>query len=411
MISERQLSTDIQWHITASCINRCKHCYTYGVGSTESIPEKDLSLDQLFHILTNIKNFENKYHLKFPMFAITGGDPLISPNGWRLIEELRQENRQVSILGIPERVTPENISKMKELGIMFYQVSLDGLEDTHDAIRGLGSFKRTIEAVKLLDKSGLDYRIMYTIHNLNQDELIPLIDYLDSLNIFGNFTFDFMIGSPEQLNPDSPRMLNSSEAEQVIKLFHNKSVEIIKKGRKLQLFHKTGMNKVLNLMEQNFQEGDELLFSGCSAGNHLSILADGTVYPCRRLPIAIGNLLEDSLEEIYLNNPLMQKFRRREYWEDCKNCKYFNMCMGCPAVSYAFTGDPFKKMEYCFLKAVDDNYLSRPSSLQTTPVDELNFLRDKQEENHIAEKNIQDLWHGLKIMPRVTKNFINDTHK
>lgn len=403
MIKERILPASIQWHITSSCINRCKHCYTYGVGSKET-PTEDLSEDQLYQILNNIKDFERKYNVVFPMFSITGGDPLFTANGWKIIEKLRSENRQVGILGIPERVNEASIKKMKKLGVMFYQVSLDGLKDTHDAIRGIGSFDRTIEAIKLLDLHNMEYRIMFTVHNLNQDELLPLIDYLESLNLIGYFAFDFMIGPVEQADELSPRMLNAEEAERIIKLYHEKSKSLLKKASRMLLLQKTGMNRVLSMKSQN-QEERVILDNGCSVGKSFSILADGTVYPCRRLPISIGNLLTDALEDIYLNNSLMKEFRRRDHWEECNDCKYFNMCKGCPAVSYAFSGNPLTKMEYCFLKEKNEEGFDYAGLEEDN---ELSMILRNSYDNIAfeSELGVMDLWKSVREKPVLKKDLI-----
>ena len=72
-------------------------------------------------------------------YSITGGDPLLNPDVWWLISELRRDKKKVTILGVPETITEVNIKKMKSLEIDSYQVSLDGMEKTHDKIRGRGS--------------------------------------------------------------------------------------------------------------------------------------------------------------------------------------------------------------------------------------------------------------------------------
>ena len=402
MGKERVLSSSIQWHITASCINRCKHCYTFGVGSKEDA-KKDLSIEQLYQILDNIKEFEQKFDVRFPLFTITGGDPLFTPNGWTVIERLRSEGRQVGILGIPERVNENTLQKMKTLGVMFYQVSLDGLKDTHDLIRGNGSFERTINAIKFLDAHNIEYRIMFTVHNLNQEELIPLINYLEDLNVIGYFAFDFMIGPTTQENEFAPRMLNAGEAKKIITLYHEKSMVLIKKGSRLLLLQKNGLNRVLSMRNAN-QEMNPVLDMGCSIGKGLSILADGTVYPCRRLPISIGNLLTDSLEDILLNNSFMKDFRRRENWEGCKDCKHYNICRGCPAVSYAFTGKPLSKMEYCFLKEDGEfcDYECREEC-------EMDYLVNQGTEMFLSDEtsNIKDIWEKIKKYPVIKKEIVH----
>ena len=116
-------------------------------------------------------------------YSITGGDPLLNPDVWWLISELRRDKKKVTILGVPETITEVNLKKMKSLEIDSYQVSLDGMEKTHDNIRGRGSFTRTIEALKKLNLAGIQAKVMFTMSKQNFKEMFRLIEYLENLNL------------------------------------------------------------------------------------------------------------------------------------------------------------------------------------------------------------------------------------
>ena len=107
-----QVGGSIQWHLTTECPNRCIHCYTYGKSSQET-PKTNLPFEQLEEIYSRICLFEKHYGLHFESFNLTGGDPLYDNLGWRIAELLTTDKRKINILGIPERVTKENIDFMK----------------------------------------------------------------------------------------------------------------------------------------------------------------------------------------------------------------------------------------------------------------------------------------------------------
>jgi radical SAM protein with 4Fe4S-binding SPASM domain len=91
-------------------------------------------------------------------------------------------------------------------------------------------------------------------------------------------------------------------------------------------------------------QGDAPL-GGCSAGvAGLTLLPDGTVLPCRRLPLPLGNACRDSLREIWALHPVLQALRdRRGYAAACRACPRWAVCRGCRAVAYAWSqaaGDP-----------------------------------------------------------------------
>jgi radical SAM protein with 4Fe4S-binding SPASM domain len=76
------------------------------------------------------------------------------------------------------------------------------------------------------------------------------------------------------------------------------------------------------------------------------VLSDGTVYPCRRLPIPIGNIKE-GIENIYFENQVMKDLRDFNKLE-CGSCSRVGFCRGCRAVAYAMTGDYLAKDPNCF---------------------------------------------------------------
>ena len=170
---KRVLNFAIQWHITSVCPNHCLHCYMFN-SNYQDILKNELNIEQQIKFLNTIKEFEEKYNVFIPTFALTGGDPL-SKKGWfELANLLQEENREIFFMGVPETLNSKNIQKLAALKVKRFQQSLDGLEETHDLIRGKGSFQRTIEGMEKLLSHGILPTIMFTLHEKNKDELIPL---------------------------------------------------------------------------------------------------------------------------------------------------------------------------------------------------------------------------------------------
>jgi radical SAM protein with 4Fe4S-binding SPASM domain len=78
---------------------------------------------------------------------------------------------------------------------------------------------------------------------------------------------------------------------------------------------------------------------GCAAGiSGFTILPDGTVTPCRRLPISIGNVRKDALREIWATSPVLESLRNKHsYKGKCGNCHRWTFCRGCRAIAYAYS--------------------------------------------------------------------------
>jgi len=104
---------------------------------------------------------------------------------------------------------------------------------------------------------------------------------------------------------------------------------------------------------QKFGRELDKITSGCSIGvNGLSVLADGTVYPCRRLPIPIANIREQTIAEIFIENSLLNQFRDFHNLKDCGECNNVTYCRGCRAIAYAVTGSAFAGDPQCFKELI-----------------------------------------------------------
>ena len=88
----------------------------------------------------------------------------------------------------------------------------------------------------------------------------------------------------------------------------------------------------------------------CSIGiDSLTILSDGTVLPCRRLPIPIGNLKNDSIFKIWYTSDLLWKIRNKNNLKGkCNKCDLIPRCSGCRAIAYAVTGDYLAEDPQCW---------------------------------------------------------------
>jgi len=89
--------------------------------------------------------------------------------------------------------------------------------------------------------------------------------------------------------------------------------------------------------------------SGCMCGTGtVSILADGTMFPCRRMECAGGKFPEQSFKELFVGNQITKMFRNYDKYEGCVSCELFKFCRGCPAIKYATTGNFYAREPNCW---------------------------------------------------------------
>ena len=76
-----------QWHITDECDQRCKHCYIYALGSHAKF--KEMALADMVKVIENCQTFCEKAG-RLPYFYLTGGDPILHPQFWKLAGLLKE---------------------------------------------------------------------------------------------------------------------------------------------------------------------------------------------------------------------------------------------------------------------------------------------------------------------------------
>lgn len=93
----------------------------------------------------------------------------------------------------------------------------------------------------------------------------------------------------------------------------------------------------------------------CSVGiNALTLLPDGTIYPCRRLPIRLGNVLEDNLFDVWYSSPVLWQARTPTNLKGrCSACEMVPVCRGCRAMALAVNGDWLAEDPQCWKGATD----------------------------------------------------------
>ena len=378
-IIDMKYPISVQWHITAACQHKCRHCYMFEPSTRQRELERQLSLDEKIRVLDQLEAFGQKWDFSFHSFTLMGGDPLLAPDAFEFIEELRRRGKRVSMGGNPETLSDEALSRLKELGIVQYQLSLDGLEDTHDLTRGPGSFRMALEGFERLEKYGIAGTTMATLTPLNVDEFFDLAVFVRDHTRCKGFAFDFVsrVGngrgfdqcfSPEQALDLSRRYLRlKKESARIRPDFH---------------FHeKPGAMRLLHMEQCEIalaDFGDTAPAFGCLIGRDcVAILSDGTLLSCRRMPEIIGRLPEDDFEEIFLRSPVLRRYRRPQFYEACGSCIGWNWCRGCPATAYAEPGGPFSKPITCYahLLNMDTKREHAPVPMDFTDAQEVDLIK------------------------------------
>ena len=318
----------IQWHITQACDLNCKHCY-------DRSDRTPMAFDRAMGILDELYEFCERRHVNGQV-VFTGGNPLLYPEFLKLYEAAVERGFLVAILGNPtKKATLEKIIKIQKPD--FFQVSLEGLPEHNDDIRGKGHFDRVLNFMEILKDLDIYSMVMLTLTRENIDQVIPLA------NLLRDKTDSFFFNRLSMVGQGANLMLPSKEKyERFLGDYLKESQNNPVMGLKDNLFN------IIKYRE------DSPLFSGCTgygcgaAFNFLAILSDGEVHACRKFPSPLGNIFEKPLEEIY-HSDRAKKYR--EGCSSCRSCSIRPLCGGCLAISHSFGQNIFEdKDPFCFMK-------------------------------------------------------------
>lgn len=319
-----------QWHITDTCGNRCKHCYVDG------FDRHKVSLVMAERIIADMKNCCDKLDAEI-ILSITGGDPLTHPEIWDILREAKKFTQKLAVLGNPELLSEENIDKLKNAGINKYQFSLDGMKDTHDAIRSPGSFERTVAGINALIEAEIPVVVNSTVCGRNYREMIDVMELSHDL---GARKWSFARWVPNK----GTCGISAKEYRKFLK-------EISERQRSYDIGEETFLSydSLMNSVVCDPMPCDSIT-AGCALGSSaLCILPDNTVMACRKHRDSVLGKWEkrNDFLNFFLFSPKMEIYRQTDKIIGCGQCFFKSQCRGCRALAFANDGDTFGKDPQC----------------------------------------------------------------
>ena len=317
----------LQWHITQACELHCRHCYDRTERTT-------LTMAQALLVLDDLDGFCRKKHAK-GQISFSGGNPLLHPDFSRIYRAAADRGFSSAILG-----NPTSRGKLEELIAIqppsFFQVSLEGLPQYNDFIRGTGHFKKVMHFLDLLRDLHVYSMVMLTLTKDNINQVLPLGERLRGKADV--LFFNRLAKAGEGASLELP---SKEEYVSFLETYLDASVENPVLGLK---------DNLLNIPLH--RKGKEP-FGGCTgfgcgaAFNFLALLSDGEVHACRKFPSAIGNAFIQGIEEIYESDSAR---RYRSGCDACRRCSLLPVCGGCLACAYSHGLDVFEQKDpYCFI--------------------------------------------------------------
>jgi radical SAM protein with 4Fe4S-binding SPASM domain len=351
----------IVWNFTNRCNLNCLHCHQ---DSSPTVSDQELTTSQAFKVIDNMSD------AGVAILTFSGGEPLLRKDLYDAVKRANDNGMLCTIASNGTLMTHETATKLAKTGIRRVEIGLDGATaETHDFLRNkLGSFEATVKGIRNCANLGFDeIATTMTLHSKNFNELeetMELAEKLGATRFYLNRLIPAGRGVEACYLDVTPR-----EKIKALEAMYNKFYKSITDGFGMQCFAR-GMtyyarlgyersrgkvftvSEALSGYEKMFQDkfGLEVSkivrklatgFGGCSAGlTYAGLTASGDLLPCVPAPIKLGNLLEQSIEEIWVHNELLNYIRNRKALKgSCKICAYNGLCGGCRYTAYVAHGD------------------------------------------------------------------------
>ena len=296
----------LQFHISDQCNLRCKHCYQ------ENYNSKQLKYEEIIKILDQYKEFLIEKNIKGHI-NLTGGEPLSNPNFFEILNYIdnNKEYYSFAILTNGTLITDKIAEKISKYKPQYVQISIDGDKKTHEKIRGKGTLEKAIQGLQNLNKYGVYTSISFTAHKKNYKTFKKVVSIAKKAKANKVWTDRLIpIGGAKELVKIS---LNQKENKKFFKTVY-------------KLMIKTKETQVTMSRALQFLQTGEIPYK-CTAGTKLlTVMENGDLVPCRRMPIVLGNVLKENLLEIYKKSNVIKQLEREEIPKECIKCEHSEKC-------------------------------------------------------------------------------------
>ena len=345
----------VVWNITRACNLNCIHCYARAVHLSD---DRELSTEQGLDLLDDLAGFG------VPVVLFSGGEPLVRPDLTDLARHAVDRGIRAVISTNGTLIDEEKAVLLKDAGVSYVGISLDGLEKVNDYFRGMeGSFQAALSGIKDCQRAGLKVGLRFTINKLNVDQVPGIFDLVEELDI-DRVCFYHLVYSgrgSDLIDQD----LSHGETRQVVDLIIERTKDMYARGVRKEVLtvdnHADGPYLYLRMLRENNPRADEVLEllkmnGGNSSGQGIGCVSwDGLVYPDQFWrQHSFGTILSRPFSQIWsdLTNPLMAQLRnkRSNVKGRCAGCRWLDLCGGnFRARAEAVSGDVWGEDPACYL--------------------------------------------------------------
>jgi Fe-coproporphyrin III synthase len=345
----------IVWNMTRQCNLRCVHCYAH---AKASLQENELSTEEGKALLDDLSR------MGVPVILFSGGEPLMRKDLPELASYAVSKGMRAVISTNGTLITAPIARELKEIGLSYVGISLDGMERINDKFRGVdGAFQAALKGIENCQNAGIKVGLRFTINKFNVDEIPALFDLLEKRKI-PRICFYHLVyaGRGSELVKDD---LTHVETRAVVDLLIDRTRDMFDRGIEKEVLtvdnHADGPYVYLRMLREGSPRAPEVLEllkmnEGNNSGRGIGCVSwDGQVHPDQFWRHeSFGNVRQRPFSEIWadLSNPLVARLKDKKQYVTgrCATCRWLDVCGGNFRVrAEAVHGDLWAPDPACYL--------------------------------------------------------------
>jgi Y-X(10)_GDL-associated radical SAM protein len=346
--AEKLTPVHVVWETTLACDLKCQHC-----GSRAGhVRSRELSTEECLDLVRQFARLGTRE------ITLIGGEAYLRKDWLKIIAEISSNGILCTMQSGGLNLTDDRLRQAADAGLGAVGVSIDGLRDLHDRLRGVkGSFDAAFRVLASGRRYGLTTSVNTQITSLVMRQLAELQDLFIEAGA-SNWQIQLTVAMGRAA--DHPELLlQPYELLELMPLL----AELYKKGLDRDFIMQPGNNIGYFGPYESLWRGtgdEQVHWGGCNAGqNTVGIEADGTIKGCPSLPTTAysgGNIRDLTAEQIWNTSPEIAFTRNRtvdDLWGFCRSCYYADVCRaGCTWTTHTLFGRPGNN-PFCHHRALE----------------------------------------------------------
>jgi Fe-coproporphyrin III synthase len=323
----------VVWNVTRACNLKCVHCYAHATDATSS---DELSHAEGRRLIDDLANFG------VPVLLFSGGEPLVRKDLPDLAAYAVEKGMRAVISTNGTLIDRATAQVLKNIGLSYVGISLDGLKPVNDRFRGVaGAYDKAIAAIRNCQDAGIKVGLRFTISKRNVQEIPGIFDLLEEMEI-PRVCFYHLVyaGRGSALLEDD---LSHAETRAAVDLIIERTRQLHAQGKPKEVLtvdnHADGPYLYMRLLKEDPQRAAEVLEllqmnEGNNSGRGIGCVSwDGEVYADQFWRHhSFGNVRETPFSQIWTapRDPLLLQLKeKKKYMQGrCATCRWLDVCGG-----------------------------------------------------------------------------------